>query len=131
MTKYIEKQDSIVKTRRDYNFVKPNRKGEILQVVINDSYDNSSSHSLPKLWRDAGKTKKRLKSYLTVQTYATDKTGLCQQKYNPTIKKETIKDNDGNIIISHFVINFDWLLEATDTNRQKIMDEITRLFYAN
>ena len=47
-----------------------------------------------------------------VQTYVTDRQGRCSGKYNPTTK-------DGKL-------NFEWLLEATEENRQKIIDEIYR-----
>ena len=69
-------------------------------------------HSLPTMWKRKGFIDKEPETWWGVQTYVTDLQGRCSGKYNPTTK-------DGKL-------NFEWLLEATEENQQKIIDEIYR-----
>ena len=64
------------------------------------------------MWKRKGFIDKEPETWWGVQTYVTDRQGRCSGKYNPTTK-------DGKL-------NFEWLLEATEENRQKIIDEIYR-----
>lgn len=95
-----------------YHFTEQNKRGEQLTVEITECYpDNRSKSSLPNLWQKAGYTKKRLESYLSLTTYATDADGYCWGRYNPQIK------------YNEFKINFDWMLEVTEQNRERLLRE--------
>lgn len=65
-----------------------------------------------------GFIKERLKSYWHVTVYAYDKKGACCGRYNPQILPGGIK------------INFDWVLEATEENKERILNEIIKRAYA-
>ena len=104
-----------------YTFTEQNRRGERLTVEITECRpDNRSKNSLPNLWQKAGRTKKRLESYFSVATYATDADGYCWGRYNP--QEETA---DGK---PQHVINFDWMLEVTEQNRERLLRECYNRF---
>lgn len=103
--------------RTVYTFAEQNRHGERLKVELVECYpDNRSKNSLPNLWQKAGYTKKRLESYLSLTTYATDADGYCWGRYNPQIK------------YNEFKINFDWMLEVTEQNRERFLRECYNRF---
>ena len=64
-----------------------------------------------------------------VMTYATDKEGYVWGRYNPQEKPEVIKDDKGKIILNQNVVNFYWILPATEENRKKIIAEVSRLAF--
>ena len=65
-------------------------------------------------------------NYWHVSTYATDKKGDCYGVYNPQEKHFIRKDKNGKTIESRMVIDFDFMLEATEENKQKIIAEIEK-----
>lgn len=98
-----------------YTFIDQTRAGETLAVSVVVVYDDPHSKStLPALWYKHGYTKRRLSSYLCVDVYATQPDGSCYGKYNPQIG-------------ANGKLNFAWVLEDTEENRNKILDEIYRL----
>lgn len=104
-----------------YKFIDKNKKGESLTVEISETYpDNKSKHSLPNLWLEHGFTTKLYTSYLNVNCYCYDEKGNCYGKYNPT---EKLSD-DGK----RMVINFDYLLEVSEKNKQYLLDLIYKMF---
>ena len=106
-------------TKTFYHFNGKNRRGEELTVEICEVYpDNKDRRSLPNLWQKHGYTKKRLESYFCVTTWATNKRGYCYSKYNPQTEIGANK------------INFDWMLEVTEQNRERLLQEIYRRFIA-
>ena len=66
-----------------------------------------------------------------ISTWAYDKDGNCFGWYNPTIKEQFYKDWNHDRqeyeLNSRNVINFDWMLEATEQNAQKIFAEVLRM----
>lgn len=98
----------------------PNKKGETLIIELSECTNTGGKNSLPYLWHKAGYTDKVLNTYLCVHTYCTDSEGNCWSRYNPQIK---ISD-DGK----RNVINFDWMFENTEENKQKLISECIRLF---
>lgn len=76
------------------------------------------NNSLPYLWYKAGRTNRILESYIGCHTYIYDSENGCYGGYNVTEKY------DGN----RNVINFDWLLEDTEENRNKIIEACIELF---
>lgn len=104
-----------------YTFEDRNKNGEQLIVELTNFYpDNTSKYSLPNLWKKHGYTTKIFDNYIHVSTYATDKKGYCWGYYNPQEKPTA----DGK----RMAINFDWMLEVTKENTEKILKEIYRRF---
>lgn len=100
-----------------YTFAEQNSAGERLQVEISECRpDNRMKNSLPNLWKKHGYTEKRLESYFSVRTYATDPEGVCRGRYNP------------QRVLGANKINFDWMLEVTKQNRERLLQEIYRRF---
>lgn len=104
-----------------YTFEDRNKNGEQLIVELTNCYpDNTSKYSLPNLWKEHGYTTKIFDNYICVSTYATDNKGYCRGYYNPQEKPTA----DGK----RRAINFDWMLEVTKENTEKILKEIYRRF---
>lgn len=104
-----------------YKFLEKNKKGESLKVEISEIYpDNTSKKSLPNLWLKHGYTNKLYNSYMNVQCYCTDKDGHCFDKYNPTVKLSDVEHK--------LVINFDYLLEVSEENKQYLLNLIYKMF---
>lgn len=101
-----------------YEFI--NSKNEHVVIEINETHCNPNDKKcLPNLWVKHGYINKPIYDYLTCQTYVTLQNGTCISKYNPTIKLSEDK--------CRMVVNFDWLLEANESNKEKILNEIYRL----
>ena len=98
----------------------PNEKGETLLIELSECENSGGKKSNPYLWYKAGYTDKILNTYICIHTYVTDSEGNCRGAYNP---QEKISE-DGK----RLVINFDWMFENTEENRQKLIDECIRLF---
>ena len=114
------KIEQVAETRWFYEFIETNKKGE--KIVIEFSLcedDPEYKNSLPKLWYKNGYIDRVLSTYWAIQTYVTDTEGACWGRYNPHVKRS----EDGK----RSVINFDWMLEATEENKQKVIDEVYRL----
>lgn len=121
-TTYTRNADQIVKGKETILFT--NKRSAKIQIDLRrTTADENYKHGLMNLWVKAKKLPKFIKNRLTVETYATNEQGDCFGYYNPTIKKS----DDGK----RLVINFDWVLEDTETNRQKIIDEVIRLANAD
>jgi hypothetical protein len=118
MEKYtVEK---LAETRSLYTFKRKCRDGgKLLVDVCKCIPDNTSANSLPILWKKHAYTSSVLSSYWSIIVYAYDKNGNCWGKYNPQIIPNANK------------INFDWMLEATDENLKKLLDEVERLAFYN
>lgn len=118
------KIEQICNHRTLYKCIEKNTKGESLTVEITEVYpDNTSNHSLPNVWKSNGFTNKLYDNYLQVDCYCYDKKNNCYGKYNPTAKLS----DDGNRV----VINFDYLLEVSEKNKQYLLDLIYKMFMAN
>lgn len=94
-----------------------NKKGEDVKIEMTRVYtDPKDKKSLPNLWKKHGYTKKNLTNYLCVDTFVTDKEGNCTRKYNPQADKK----NPGKI-------NFNYMLEATEANEEKLLKKVVDL----
>lgn len=113
MSRYIKETLNLSGTRERYTFLNENKNGETIVVDMAHGYASPKSRtSLPARWKSAGYTKKLLTSWINVDVYVTDAKGNCYNKYNPTIADR--------------VINFDWMIEDTPENRQRMLEEIER-----
>lgn len=117
MTYTVEKYtDSLTKIY----ITQPNKKSETLMIELMECKNPGGKNALPYLWYKAGYTNKVLDTYLSVDTSCTDSEGNCCHKYNPQTKRS--KDGKRN------VINFDWMFENTEENKQRLINEVIRLF---
>jgi hypothetical protein len=103
-----------------YEVNERNDKGERLVFSIDGCTNPGGKNSLPYLWYKAGYTSKILETYLVLDTYVHDTEGACFRAYDPTVKVS----DDGK----RLVINFDWMLEDTEENRQKLINEMLKMF---
>ena len=100
-----------------------NQKHETMVIEISHTHCRNATkdkNSLPYIWYKKGLTNKIFETYLSCHTYVTDSEGRCSNKYNPLIKLSNDKKKN--------IINFDWVLEDTEENEKKIIDECIRLF---
>lgn len=81
-----------------------------------------SKNSLPVLWQKNGRTKELLTDYWSFDTFVTDKDDMCWRDYDPQTKLSEDK--------KRLVIDFDWMMRATDENFEKIMKEVLRRFFS-
>ena len=80
------------------------------------------------IWVKHGYFKKAF-AWWNVTVYATDKDGNCWGRYNPQEKLHITKNDKGEIIEHRNVVNFNWVLPATEENKQKIIAEVSRLAF--
>lgn len=107
-------------TRYFYKFTDANEKGEKLIIELNKCEDwKGCKDSLPKLWKKYGYIDRVLETYWSIHTYVEDTEGNSFGGYNPQHKL----DKEGNP-----VINFDWMSEATEENKEKLINKVYKLF---
>ena len=92
-----------------------NKKGECIDVEL--SRIRAESSSIMDNWVKNGYIPKSLPTWWSIYVYVTDKDGNCYGRYNP---QELPKSHN---------TNFDWVLEGTEENRIKILEEIERLAF--
>lgn len=98
-----------------YTFEDQTPKGERLIVDLVRCENPGGARSLPNLWKEHGYIDRVLKSWIGIDVYVTDKAGNCRRDYDPMVL-----DNNGHRI------NFEWVLEDTPENRDRIIAEICR-----
>lgn len=77
-------------------------------------------HCLSYMWYKRGSTETILKTWWHIAVYAYEDDGVtCWGRFNPTVKPAT--DYTGQ------VLDFDWVLEATEDNLELILQEVARL----
>ena len=108
--------EKMSKTREFYHFNDRNSKCEIIDVEFT-KVENDNNENLINLWYKKGFIKEKLENYLHVEVYVYDEKGNCCRKYNPLILPHGTK------------INFDWILEATKENKERILNEIIKRTY--
>ena len=100
--------------RREYRFT--NNKGEQVDIWISNSFhDKNYKRDNMNLWVKAGYLPEFIEENLIVDTYV-EADGICLTKYNPTIKPGG----------AGYVLDFDWMLPATEENINRILAEIER-----
>ena len=111
--------EQMAETRWFYTFTDTNKKGEKVIIELSKCEDNDSKSSLPKLWHKGGYIDRVLETYWCIETYVKDTEGNSFGRYNPQHKLS--EDGKGA------VINFDWMFEATEENKEKLINEVYRL----
>ena len=103
-----------------YTFTDTNAKGEKIIIELSKCEDwKESKKSLPKLWQQNGYIDRVLETYWCVETYVKDTEGNSFGRYNPQTKY--------NAEEKRMVINFDWMFEATEENKEKLINEVYKL----
>ena len=105
-----------------YNYNGKNRKGETLTVSLCPVADND----IMKAWRREGNIPKTQMSWWALNVYAYDKEG-CWGRYNPQTEYHIVIRN-GKVIREYPSLNFNWVLEANEGNKVKLLNEVERLF---
>lgn len=108
--------EKMSKTREFYHFNDRNSKGERIEIEFTKIENDYKGH-LINLWYKEGFIKEKLENYLHVVVYVYDEKGNCCGKYNPQISTSGTK------------INFDWILNATKENKERILNEIIKRTY--
>ena len=98
-----------------------NKKEERLVLEVNCCYNEKSPNCLPVLWYKNGWTDRLILNYWSVRPYVYEKNGDCYGRYDFVKPSEDGKRR---------VIDFDWLLEATTENLEKLVVEMLRRFNA-
>lgn len=115
--------EEMAKGRRWYvEFKDRNQLGESILVEFNYCENSGGAHSLSNMWYKNGYIDRVLENYWSISTYATELNGLCRGKYNPQCKTS----EDGK----RSVVNFDWMLEATEENAAKLLKEVEKRAFA-
>lgn len=114
--------EKMSQTREFYYFNDRNSKGERIEIEFT-KVENDSNRRLINLWYKKGFIKEQLKNYWQVTVYAYDKEGNCYGKYNPQISPYKTRITKINRI------DFDWILEATKENKERILNEIIKRTY--
>lgn len=94
-----------------------NNRGESITVEISDTKcDPKNVNCLPNSWVRCSYIKKPIYHYLNCRVVVHDKNGVVSRDYNPTTKTgyETSFPN------------FKWMLPATKSNENKILNEVYR-----
>lgn len=107
--------EKMSKTREFYHFNDKNSKGERIEIEFTKVENDYKGH-LINLWYKEGFIKEKLENYWHVEVYVYNEKGNCYGKYNPQISSGT-------------KINFDWILEATKENKERILNEIIKRTY--
>lgn len=97
-----------------YTFEDQTPKGERLVVDLVRCENPGGSRSIPNFWKAAGLIDRVLDTWIGVDVYVTSEDGTCRGDYNPQESGIELK------------INFDWMLEDTPENRDRIIAEICR-----
>lgn len=111
--------EQMAETRWFYTFTDTNAKGEKILIELSKCTNHGGTHALPILWNKKGAIDRVLETYWCIGTYATDTEGMCYGRYNPQHKLS----EDGK----RAVINFDWMFEATEENKQRLIDEVYKM----
>lgn len=110
-------EQKITGTRIEVNFTEKNKKGERMMMYITKCECGDYQNALPRLWHKHGYIDRILPTYWHLETFVYDKKDNCYGRYNPQI-----------IFKNRPILNFDWMLEATEENKEKLIQEVLRRF---
>ena len=114
--------EQMAETRWFYTFTETNAKGEKLIIELSHCTNSGGSHALPELWKKNGYIDRVLETYWSIETYVKDTENNSYGRYNPTHKLS----EDGK----RAVIDFNWMFEATEENKEKLINEVVKIFYS-
>lgn len=113
--------EQMAPTRWFYYCKEKNEKRERLVIEVSKIIVNlKDKNELMNLWKKHGFIKNTLPTWWSIETYVHDTEENCFGAYNPTVKRS--EDGKRN------VINFDWMLEATEGNLNLLLEEVYTRF---
>lgn len=113
--------EQMADTRWVLRFNEKNQKGESLLIELSLCQDDPTwKNSNPKVWYKNGYTDMVLETYWSIDVEVEDSEGISWRKYD--IQSKLSEDK------KRLVINFDWILEATEENKNILINEVYRLF---
>ena len=98
-----------------------NSKGEKLLIELTKCKNSGGDKSIAALWKKNGYTKKVMKTWWDVRTYIEDKDGNTWGKYNPQ-HIEYLKTHKGKTNGCRYILDFDYIWEATEDNAKKLLE---------
>ena len=104
----------------EVRFTEKNKRGESLMMYVNKCEDPGPDHSLPRLWHKYGFIDRILPNYWYIEVFVFNDKGECYNGYNP---QQTLHYSGGR-----YILNFEWMFEATVENMEKIIDEVYSRF---
>lgn len=121
--------------RRFYECTVRNDINERIEVeLMRCELDYDHKWATGYIWRKAGRIDGTLDCYWHVDTYVYNEKGECYGTYNPFEMTLCGKPERSSLAPGGYrvpvrpVIDFDWLLDATDESADVILDEIYRRF---
>lgn len=105
-----------------YESTERNRRGERLVVEVVGVEDDGGPYSMGRTWKRLGLVPRIYPTRHVFHTFVYDEAGNCREAYNPTIKES----EDGG----RYVIDFDWMDEASEEHARLVFAEIRRRFMA-
>lgn len=113
------------------NCTDTNERGETLLVEVNVcEMDFEHKYGNGYIWKRNGRVDGSFTEWWHISTYAYRPNGGCFGGYNPQEMTYLGKPDSAGHRQMRPVIDFDWLVEATDMNLERILDEIHRRFMA-
>lgn len=106
----IQEMAQTVGNRTRYTFTNTN---DLDENVIVELIHCQTDNSIGRYWKEQKYISEDLKTWINIDTYVMDIDGNCWGKYNPQVKNGKI--------------DFNWVLEDTPGNRQKILTEIVKI----
>lgn len=108
-----------------------NEQGETMLVEIHTcEMDFEHRYGNGYVWKMNGRVDGSFSTWWHIDTYVYQPNGQCFGRYNPQEMTYLSKPDRAGHRQMRPVIDFDWLLEATDENLERILDEIYRRFMA-
>lgn len=108
-----------------YTFTSKNGEPIAIEMCKCTVPERATKSDLMTLWVKNGYLSRRLPSYWSVDVqYETDRGAFIG--YNPQIFGYRRFNYKGEQVECHHIINFDWILEATEENRIKLLAEIIK-----
>lgn len=111
--KYVNKIEQLAQTRW-YYYVNNNF---IIEVSVCE-HNLSNPNDLMNIWKECNFIDEVKNTHIYINTYYTNEKGECIGKYNITTRSKGTRQ----------VINFDYLLEATEDNIKLLVAECIRLY---
>lgn len=109
------------------DYIKENKIGETMTVCLSRCENPHTQNSLPRLWKELGKTETELETWWNLDVYVTYE-ALCIGKYNPQEKRYLKYNRKGKLVKNCGLNVYEWILEATKENAIKLLQECERRF---
>lgn len=91
--------------------------GRFIVCITTCAHDKKNRHDLMHAWKKRGYVNRFMPTHLSVSTYYHEENGNCTGSYNPTCKTGG----------AGYVLDFEWVLEATPENEMKLVEEADRM----